>query len=195
MSEEPEQRSDIVRNEDGHRRVLTIDEWTDRLVKMQETDPDAALGPKELRDYLATMISEIREPIMVVLFDDPDVKNYFVLPFRFKDKAHLGFDVCFKRQDGHYPSDKPLLDIFLTADNLIKDEELVRKQRTIDALVKALGDRNELGHGECCNCALSSGPGKGERHGDDCCDCGLVAAKELLAKIGKGEDVGPDPAS
>lgn len=59
--------------------------------------------------------------------------------------------------------------------------EVLKLRRVAEAAEK------RISHGEYCNCALSGGPSKGERHSEDCCDCGKMRTDEAVKAWREGK--------
>jgi hypothetical protein len=122
---------------DDRRYPPTPEEWVEKM----KNRGDERLGPADCREYLASVLAMVADAIQVVLFHDPKVKNYFLLPFHYETHPQFDFEVCFRRHDGRYPGDKRALEIFQQAriEDLEKDleasnEELLKLRRTVHAL-------------------------------------------------------------
>lgn len=96
-----------------YRRVpMSMAEWQKRFDEAVKGS-DEIIGPDGCREYLASVIALVHEAVLVVLFHDDRVKNHFSIPFGFEGHSEFNFEVCFRRKDGHFPSDRPLLDAYL----------------------------------------------------------------------------------
>ena len=115
-------------------KPLTFDDWDKRFAKMRE-DGQEKLDVAGCRDFVATLLTYAGPAIWWLLYEDPDVKNYWALKFASDDDTK-GYTVCFRRDDGHYPSDKPLLEMW----QAMRIERLETEVRGLRAALQEIAD-------------------------------------------------------